>query len=92
MKIYVVFGHCGEYSDHTRWPVRAYRTEERAQEECIDLIKKAKELTAPKTVTYGGDEFTQYYDRGSEKSDWDPDFRTDYTGTEYDYEEVELIQ
>ena len=88
MKIYVVFGHCGEYSDHTRWAVRAYSTEKRAQDECVDLINKAKALTTPKVSEDGC--CMDYYD--GEKPDWDPDFRTDYTGTEYGYEEVELIE
>ena len=37
MKVYVVMGHTGEYSDCIDWPVKAFVSQERA----ADLVVKA---------------------------------------------------
>lgn len=46
MKIWIVTGECGEYSDWTCWTACAFDTEEKAQafeKECNDFEKKLNE-------------------------------------------------
>ena len=82
MKIYVVVGQTGDYSDNIQWLVRAYETEKEAQDFCLMAIKWAEKYHEK----YKGE---RIYDE-HELPDFDPGFKTDYTGTTYDYKPVEL--
>ncbi len=46
MRIYVVEGHCGEYSDHRNWPVKAFRDEETAKTFMLACIEEGRRLVA----------------------------------------------
>ena len=64
IKIYVVMGTCGEYSDRNEWPVVAF-TDKHAAEERVALAgKKAAELYAsfrhPWQIPEGANEFDPY--------------------------------
>lgn len=67
--LYVVMGTTGEYSDRTEWPVRAFLDETKA----ADLVLRAE--AEARQLAYRSDH--------SRKSAADPNFRMDYTGTEY---------
>jgi hypothetical protein len=80
VKVYVVMGSTGEYSDRTEWPVKAFRDEARAKEFVIDCDREANRIQVE-------------HDRGiriRQTHKHDPDFRMDYTGTSYFLYEVEL--
>ena len=78
MKIYVVKGHAGEYSGHREWPVGAFREEEKAKR----MVERASIYAA------SGED---YYKSRQTRNPYDPNMETDYTGTSYDYYEVELF-
>lgn len=83
MKIYIVFGQTGEYSDRKEWTVRAYKDKKRAKvlielatKEALNLHKEA--------------EHNRLMGEPLPNNKYDPFFKTDYTGTTYFYQEVEL--
>ena len=80
MKIYAVFGFTGEYSDHSAWPVKAFKAENGAQDFCLEANKIAK-----------GVEKLESCLREDFEHSLDPNFECDYTGTYYDYYEIELL-
>lgn len=82
MKIYVVIGQTGEYSDNTQWLVRAYKTEKEAQDFCLMAIKWAEEYHRKYRRTIYAEHPLPDFDSG---------FKMDYTGTIYEYKEVELL-
>jgi len=42
MRVFIVFGQTGEYSDHSTWPVRGFLDKARAEAFEFDLTKAAK--------------------------------------------------
>ena len=83
MKIHIVEGHTGEYSDHRDWPIAAYYSEEKAKQHVVLATEAANELYS-KHDDYGD------IDDSDEKNPYDPDMKTDYTGTRYNYYSVEI--
>jgi len=74
MKIYVIFGATGEYSDRDEWIIKAYKNKEMAKSHLLNADKRAKEL------------FKKYEDEPwncKEENIYDPAFRMYYTGTQY---------
>ncbi len=89
MIIYIVEGRTGEYSDHREWPVKAFVSEEKAQE----FVEKVSEEYRKIRDSYGGGGDRFWYSRwlrDGEQNPLDPDMQTDYTGTTYSYYSVEL--
>jgi hypothetical protein len=83
MKIYIVFGQTGEYSDRVEWPVKAFQDEEKA--------KRLVELATTEALNlHQQSEDNRYNDKKPPYNKFDPFFRTDYTGTTYFYQDVEL--
>lgn len=80
MKCYRVFGSTGEYSDHTEWSVKTFLSKANADQYCEKLKEWVKE--------YG--QYNHINIRNGYKCPLDPNFRTDYTGTDYYVEEIEL--
>lgn len=84
MNIYVVMGSCGEYSDHTEWPVKAFDTEAGAQtfvERCTEegnRVRSASGQGVPWSVP------------GREPHALDSNFTWDNSGFNYYYFDVEL--
>ena len=79
-KVYVVFGTTGEYSDYVEWPVCAFADEAlaiRMVELCDGEWRRIK--ASP-----------EYNDGIYVTNKYDPDMQTDYTGTRYNYYELEL--
>jgi len=68
MKIYVVRGTTGEYSDRNEWAVIAYRNEKEAQEFIKKAKKRAEEIFA--TGNY------HFWDEKPEVNEFDPDGTT----------------
>lgn len=85
MKIYVVEGHTGEYSDRNDWPVKAFVHEPAAQA-FVDACTKE---ILPYNIKNKYDAVNWERIRNA-KSPLDPNLQIDYTGTHYDYYEVEL--
>ena len=81
MKIYVVRGTTGEYSDRSEWSVVAFRTEERARERVLAATARAKEIEVTRVSRYAA---------VKDINEFDLDMEMDYTGTNYYYNEVEL--
>jgi len=85
MKIWVVFGWTGEYSDRSGWLVDAWDDESKAQERVTFLSEKYRELVGRHT------RWSDAHDNGIEAMrEIDPGFSCDYTGTHYYYKEADL--
>lgn len=81
MKIYVVFGKTGEYSDRMEWPVKAFKKKEKAERLVSEAEKHAKIIEVTRKDEYRVPEGI---------NPLDPKMQMDYTGTSYYYIEVEL--
>ena len=78
-EIYVVFGSCGEYSDHTEWPICYLNKEEDAKEYvrlCTEIGNKIRAETK---------EHFPYWTPEANPHPLDPYFRWDYSGFNYSY-------
>lgn len=88
MRIYVVMGRCGEYSDHMEWMIVAYTLKSVAQAHVIKATERMYELYAdPTKAAYAGASYPSVEEGDNA---WDPNMSTGYTGTSYYIEEVEL--
>lgn len=86
MTIYVIIGSTGEYSDRDEWLVRGFSTEEKASQFTQRANDMSKEIER-EMVRQG----TYWYDKDKiGERPLDPNFRIDYTGTEYHCEKVEV--
>ena len=81
MKIYLVFGKTGEWSDRREWVVCAFLDEKKAKERVVLAGRRANELF----VKYKD----AYWNEMDEKNEYDDRFDMDYTGTTYHYAEVD---
>jgi len=88
IKIYVVVGDTGEYSDHHQWLVCAYMSEELAQARVIELETLMKTLGAVADAEWEERELAM--DKMRKHEHGDQFFNIDYTGTTYSYIEIEL--
>lgn len=82
-KVYVVMGQCGEYSDHQEWSVAAYRSESLAAERVANATRRGAEVEAKLKEGYNYNVLKE--------NEFDPDMRSDYTGTEYYIMPVDLV-
>ena len=82
MKIYIVQGTTGEYSDRSDWLVCAYRFKEAAEEHASKAMRRAMQLKTLEAYPYM---------HQTEKNEFDPDMKMDYTGTAYTVLKVELV-
>lgn len=80
--IYVVFGSKGEYSDHVEWPVCACLDEEQAKCKVAALVAASNVAIAERKRLEDAGDYLAMYDVTSAL---DPDWKTDYTGTNYAY-------
>lgn len=90
MKIYVLMGSTGEYSDRDEWPVRAYRSQdaaERVAKQYSDVAREGFKRAEAATSRWNG------YKLASKELQelGDPHARMDYTGTTYYCFEVDLV-
>ena len=79
MKIHVVMGTTGEYSDRIEWPVAAYADETMAIAHVVVASAEARKLYEAR---HGADTAL--------RTAADPNRSIDYTGTPYDIVEVDL--
>ncbi len=82
MKIYVVSGSTGEYSDRSEWPVKAFASKEKAEELVAAATARAKQIEATRPSKYGLP--------AKGLNEFDPEMWMDYTGTSYEMAEVEF--
>jgi hypothetical protein len=80
MKIYIVNGATGEYSDQDDWVVCAYRDRALADAHVHDAMIRAKEI----------EKSGSRYEQKKGENEFDPNMRMDYTGTKYYVVETEL--
>jgi len=81
LKIYVVQGSTGEYSDHREWLVCAFTREKSAQAFVEVVSARARELQ----MQYG-----KYWGIPDGSNEYDPSMEIDYTGVNYHIESVIL--
>lgn len=86
MKIYIVMGFTGEYSDAAEWRVVAYTTKEQAEIHIQRINAIIKEYTKR---DYNTQNILQ--NRIIEEG-LDSNCRVDYTGVSYNIEEIELFR
>ena len=80
--VYVVMGETGEYSDHCDWPVLAFDTEEMAQTFVTNAEKWLREHDLWRRSGYIDIDYDQQ-EALLRSCPFDPDVKTDYTGTRY---------
>ena len=80
MKVYIVMGSCGEYSDRTEWAVAWYSDEKIAEkhgdlaaERSFQIAKKIKEKDIEPCEL----------ENEMPKNEYDPNMKWSYTGTGY---------
>jgi len=88
MKIYVVFGNTGEYSDYREWMVCAYKKEDLAMARVSELEHLLTINGANKDIDW--DEREKIAARIRSVENGDPGCDIDYTGSNYFYRETEL--
>lgn len=84
-KVYVVEGYTGEYSDRRNWLVKAFLSEEKAQQ----LVTMLEEWCRVNKCSMNGEAFVNF-GSAPRVCPLDPNFQTDYTGTRYYCYGVEL--
>ena len=82
MKIFVVIGSTGEYSDHQEWLVVAFSDKVVAERFVLTVSARARELLAK----YG-----RGYNIPKGSNEHDPEMTIDYSGVNYNIAEVEFI-
>jgi len=82
MKVYVVFGTTGEYSDRCEWPVVGYLDEGLAKAHVLLATSRAKEWETSRK--------SDFSDAPKGWSEYDKELSMDYTGTEYFYKTVDI--
>ena len=87
MRIYVVMGTAGEYSDREEWPVIAYSDRSRAKEHVIKATQYIKNHIATCEKSYHEDKC-----RRAIRSPLDPKAQIDYAGCGYFFYAVELAE
>lgn len=83
VKIFLVMGSTGEYSDRYEWPVGAYLNEAAAREHADLAAFEAKRLHKSKQSKYASVE------EGANK--YDPTMNMSYTGTDYYVMTTEML-
>ena len=83
MKLYLVIGHTGEYSDRQQWVVCAYLDENKAKHHAEKAGEYARIEFEKLESKYRGDLIPE--------NPWDAKMMIDYTGTSYKLETTELI-
>lgn len=86
MKVYVVFGCTGEYSDHTQWNVAAY-----TEEEAANIHANLANDWLHCNTLHKSQEPGLIGTRGVPENPYDPDMQLDYTGTSYCVEVIDLF-
>jgi hypothetical protein len=81
-EIYVVMGSCGEYSDHTEWPIAAYADESIAKQH-VEAASAAYRELLQRVESADGSRYS--LGRPPYQNVYDKDMQTDYTGTDYYY-------
>ncbi len=85
--IYVIFGSAGEYSDRREWSVIACTDKTTANALVFDLTKEGNRIRAlPSASSYGS------WDKIKDPNPLDPNFTWDYSGFNYYYHTVGLIE
>ena len=79
MKISIVMGTTGEYSDRSEWPVRAFLTARRAETYALAAKQRANEIAHE----HGGPRLVSQEILGPKPNELDPGMKMDYTGTDY---------
>jgi hypothetical protein len=81
MKIWIVEGTTGDYSDRSDWAVCAYSSQEKAEEHASKAMHRAMEIQKSNP---------RYYSPKPGENEFDSNMHMDYTGTEYYTVECEL--
>jgi hypothetical protein len=93
MKIYVVMGVTGEYSDRNEWPVCAFSDEKMAQERVEKATFRAAEIRIQKDAgRAAGGNWYEAEKALLQTNEFDPDMEMDYTGTSYFLYTVDLME
>ena len=93
MKVYIVIGLTGEYSDKYEWLVKGFISKDKAksfQSKCTEFAEEYEKFLA--TESYDDLSYTEKTDMQQAQISNSPDeyFTRDYTGTFYNISEVEV--
>ena len=81
--IYIVVGSTGEYSDHTEWYVKAFRSKVKAEQFVLDVSAEYRRLCPDDESTYDFMQMVAYEDPHRPENKLDPNMKVDYTGVNY---------
>lgn len=93
MKVWIVFGQTGAYSDKREWPVKGFSDMKRAETFEFECTKAAKAYEKKKDARSHSNEYQNWEEEEAELKaavPGDPHFRCSYTGTDYYTLEVEI--
>lgn len=94
MKVYLIFGHTGEYADYTSWMIKKAFTNRESAIEHRDLLNNTLKNLNAYPDENNDIPWDIYTDKSKEiyqvMNQLEPKFRLDYTGTKYEIEEAEL--
>jgi hypothetical protein len=89
MRIWIVHGSTGEYSDRGEWVVDAHRTEEAAQAR-VKALEAKLHASGIERMTRWDDDWLAAKQAFQSDPDGDPNFDIDYTGTSWYLSPCEL--
>lgn len=100
MKLYVVVGSSGEYSDRRTWTVAALKDKTAAERYAFEALKAAKLIYALREAAEddGGDGFLPYYTEVETRTHWpnpyDPSMWLQHSHNRIDYyvDEVDFVE
>lgn len=88
--LYVVMGSCGEYSDRTEWPVRAFVDELKAQEHVAKADGYAREHALSSSSAIIDQDWSSSRSAAVAANPYDRNMGMDYTGVSYYIMQVDL--
>jgi len=94
MKIWIVYGSTGEYSDRVEWAVMAYTDELKARVHVENCTAWFREYGPYANLAPREPKWAAYIRWNDQKlaNPYDPNMSVDYTGTRWYLDEVELCE
>lgn len=90
-KVYLIEGETGEYSDHSTWVVCASLDKPVAEAYLKHLHKNLRRLGLDEQERLASSNNSEWNSRVAEMTALDPQFRCDYTGSNYCMFEVHML-
>lgn len=94
-EIWIVEGSSGEYSDHSDWPIKAFRVKTAAERLVVEAQARANEIEQNKQSM----DWSDWCDLQDQQppdprtvNEFDPDMEMSYNGVHYTCYAIELVE